>query len=587
MVSDLIYNGEEKLIICLDIGTTYCGASFAHLLPKQAPRNQVVQKFKGTTASKFPSVAWYDKNGTLRAVGAEAQAEHQNWNYVQLFKLHLHPQKQLLTPASFEIPPLPNVKLSAIYSDFVCYLIDSTKSYFLETTHNGHSVWETLSPSADLVIAHPNGWGIREQAFLRDAVLKAHTLSITFADSHKRVSFCTEAEASLHFVLKHTESQAWLKPGISFTVCDAGGSTVDIATYSVKEVAPRLRLEESTAPDCTLTGSIFVNKAMEELLRAKLVGSRFSSDEDIALMMAYFEQHTKPLFCGHERDQVEFISFGGQRDNDQDFGIRRGRLTVDGELLQEAFKGCIDIIIRSLQSQVHRSNGHSKCILLVGGFGESVYLRRKIRESFERTGIQVIAVDEPAKKAVAEGLSLFSSKYLVSHRTSSSNFGITIYQPYDETKLSHRTREHLSYSHPYKGVQVINGYWSLIASKNRLFAIDEVVKNRYQQCVGRDSNRLDGFSSTLYCCDAPSSPEWAHDLNGHISGEFRPVATIHADLSALRSYLTLKQGTEQKWYYEVNFEIGIKFGSSELEAFLIWQENGVEKRGPATILPIT
>ncbi|KAH8922553.1 hypothetical protein BT69DRAFT_1334601 [Atractiella rhizophila] len=527
MANELIYDGEEKLFICLDIGTTYCGASFAHLIPKQAPRNQVVQKFKGTKASKFPSVAWYDKNGAVRAIGAEAQTEHikekaeeHDWNYVQLFKLHLHPQKRLVTPGSplktvfkflthlggklstsvvstatsFEVPPLPNVQLGAIYSDFISYLIDSTMSYFVETTHDGAVVWDKLSTSAKLIIAHPNGWGIKEQAFLREAALNACRLSITSTDSHKRVSFCTEAEASLHFVLKHTESQDWLKPGLSFTVCDAGGSTVDITTYCVKEVSPRLRVEESTASSCTLAGSIFVNKAMEELLRTKVAGSKFSSDADIASMMAYFEQHTKPLFCGHDQNQSELISFGSHRDNDLDFGIRRGRLTVDQELLQEAFRGCIDIIISSLHSQVHRSNASSKCILLVGGFGESVYLRRKIKDVFEGIGIQVIAADEPAKKAVVEGLSLFSSKYLVSHRTSTSNFG-------------------------------------------------------------------------------------------HLSSEFRQIATIHADLSALRAYLLLKQGIGQKSYYNVQFEVGIKFGTTELEAFVIWNENGVEKRGPATILP--
>jgi len=34
-------------------------------------------------------------------------------------------------------------------------------------------------------------------------------------------------------------------------------------------------------------------------------------------------------------------------------------------------------------------------LLLVGGFGESPYLRCRLKEAFEEMGVKVVAIDEP------------------------------------------------------------------------------------------------------------------------------------------------------------------------------------------------
>lgn len=49
----------------------------------------------------------------------------------------------------------------------------------------------------EVIIAHPNGWGIREQSFLRSAAVKAGFANSNDADT--KVHFVSEAEASVHF----------------------------------------------------------------------------------------------------------------------------------------------------------------------------------------------------------------------------------------------------------------------------------------------------------------------------------------------------------------------------------------------------
>jgi hypothetical protein len=54
----------------------------------------------------------------------------------------------------------------------------------------------------EVVIAHPNGWGIREQAFLRTAAVNAGFAAPDKASS--KIRFVTEAEASVHYCIHHT-----------------------------------------------------------------------------------------------------------------------------------------------------------------------------------------------------------------------------------------------------------------------------------------------------------------------------------------------------------------------------------------------
>lgn len=54
----------------------------------------------------------------------------------------------------------------------------------------------------EVIIAHPNGWGIREQSFLRDAAVDAGFAKSD--DASNKIRFVTEAEASVHYCIYHT-----------------------------------------------------------------------------------------------------------------------------------------------------------------------------------------------------------------------------------------------------------------------------------------------------------------------------------------------------------------------------------------------
>ncbi|CAE6493121.1 unnamed protein product [Rhizoctonia solani] len=96
------WEGETKILVGIDIGTTYSGVAFAFLEKGSSQVIHRVTRWPGQDAreqqSKIPTLIWYDSNQKAVAFGAEAQldeveeqAEDNCWFLAKHFKLHLHP----------------------------------------------------------------------------------------------------------------------------------------------------------------------------------------------------------------------------------------------------------------------------------------------------------------------------------------------------------------------------------------------------------------------------------------------------------------------------------------------------------------
>lgn len=61
-----------------------------------------------------------------------------------------------------------------------------------------------------------------------------------------------------------------MKENTYFILCDAGGGTVDIVSYYVKNLQPKLQLERVGEPTGQKCGSVFINREFLKWLRDKL-----------------------------------------------------------------------------------------------------------------------------------------------------------------------------------------------------------------------------------------------------------------------------------------------------------------------------
>jgi hypothetical protein len=224
------------------------------------------------------------------ACGAQAVSEYQKMDehnesyYVEHFKMHLHPKRiikqnhlplkgsvlriistsSLIDKAHQDLPP--NVTITQVYSDYLRYIISHTKRHLHD--YLGRDVWEEHSDQVEIILAHPNHWGKREQDILEQATVNAGAISKKGCDT--RLHFVEEAEASASFCTVTKPAVASrltvsiigqfarlicplifvLKLGTEFIICDAGGSTADISAYKVISTGRNTRLREIDLPSC-------------------------------------------------------------------------------------------------------------------------------------------------------------------------------------------------------------------------------------------------------------------------------------------------------------------------------------------------
>ena len=83
---------------------------------------------------------------------------------------------------------------------------------------------------------------------MRKALVLAKLIPDTTA-GHSRLSFVTEGEASLYYAV-HSLPMGVMDDGEGVVIVDAGGSTIDISSYSKNIGEAKHRFEEVAAPQC-------------------------------------------------------------------------------------------------------------------------------------------------------------------------------------------------------------------------------------------------------------------------------------------------------------------------------------------------
>ncbi|CCO35949.1 hypothetical protein BN14_10070 [Rhizoctonia solani AG-1 IB] len=294
----------------------------------------------------------------------EEQAEDNNWSLARYFKLNLHPD-DMKTKHDLILESLPpGVPLRKVYSDFLGYLLLNTESYFEDRVVDGKRIWQRYSPEMEVIIAHPNGWGIREQTFLRNAAIDAKL--VVSSQATRKIRFVTEAEASVHFCIYHTNLGNRLQPGANFAVCDAGGSTIDTTLYSVISARPVLKLEEKRASACAQAGAIFVDAGAERYLKTTLRTADLhgrTPDECCKDGVKDFESFSKRSFSDEAKEY--HIKISDSRLNNSSIATRRGRMTLPGSTLKSFFSPCTNEIFASVDEQIDNLNVQVRHILFV------------------------------------------------------------------------------------------------------------------------------------------------------------------------------------------------------------------------------
>lgn len=176
--------------------------------------------------SKIPTIIYYDRQGKVKAVGAEAlrdsireTAKDEGWDKAEWslshflfeyhpllfyrFELHLRSKIGAGKDMGDYIYPLPPFKtVIDVFADFLSYLLVCSESYIKDTHKNAPTFWESVKNDIDFVLLHQNEWEGTQQADMRLAAVKAKLIPDTTA-GHARLMFVTEGEAMLHYSIQN------------------------------------------------------------------------------------------------------------------------------------------------------------------------------------------------------------------------------------------------------------------------------------------------------------------------------------------------------------------------------------------------
>ncbi|KAF8152735.1 hypothetical protein BJ912DRAFT_1115639 [Pholiota molesta] len=571
------YQGSRrKLVLAFDVGTTYSGISYSILNPGEVPEIKGVTRFpaqeRTSGASKIPTVIYYDCSGAVQAIGAEATREG--------IQEEVEEKQWIKTEGGFirPTPPLPlNKTVTEVLADFYRYLLECAASYIRSSHANGPSLWSSVKHDIDFVLSHPNGWGGKEQAALRDAAVLGGLVpdnKQTSRGSRGRISFVTEGEASLHFVIQSGILAENLRKGEGILIVDAGGGTVDISSYRQNHTE-EMTFEEIAAPHCLFAGSLLVNFNAKNFLEKHLEDSEYIDDLDH--IVRCFNNRCKAAF--KDEDNPQYIRFGNLRDKDPERNILHGQLKLNGSDVKEFFQPSATAIKRSVLEQ--RSSADKKIIhiVLVGGFSANDWLFDDLTAFLRRTDPTLLLVrpEEHVNKAVSDGAVSFYLDHFVRARVAKFTYGTVCSVPYDPNDAAHIRRAETKFVSPSGETRIPGAFCVILAKNTKVLEMTEF-RGQFNQ-VSRSRTGFQSMASPVWCYRGTHTEQKWVDLDPK---NYSKLCMITADLSHLN--LNPRKGRQGKTYFRVDYEIVLLFGLTELKAQIAWKENGVEKRSPASVV---
>ncbi|KAM6497405.1 hypothetical protein JOM56_007878 [Amanita muscaria] len=571
------YSGtEKKLVIAIDVGTTFSGVSYALLDPGEVPQIQPVTQFIGQREprgdSKVPSIVCYSQDGTVVAVGAEtdpemnhALAEMDDVITVEWFKLHLRPP-HLAPSQTFEIQKLHSLPKNKtpvqVFVDFLRYLFQSTKKYIMDSELWS---WNSVGKNIYFVLSHPNGWEGKQQSQMRKAAIAAGL--VDESEASERILFVSEGEASLHFCLnKNPNLQNFQERG-GILVVDCGGGTIDVSAYSKTK---KRKFKEITPPESLFQGSIFVTCRAKEFLEQKLQNSKYGSEHEIEAMASSFDRATKCTF--DSPNTPCYVKFRGLKYNDPEFDIRSGRIKITGAQTASLFEPAIQDIIQLIDDQRSKATVTIKTVLVVGGFARSNYLFSQLSAHFTR-GVSIIRPDTThLNKAVADGAVSYCLDHYVTARVSKYSYGLVItalFNPKDPERVCRGNTMFMDADGQY----YVRGYFDAILTKDTAVSEKTQFRESYVELLTpAEFSRRTESTATLQCYkgEAECPPKWI-DLE---PDSFRDACVIKADMTNVKKNMRLHyHPSTEKGYYRFVHDVVMFFGLTELKAYVTWKEN--------------
>ncbi|OAD73785.1 hypothetical protein PHYBLDRAFT_145255 [Phycomyces blakesleeanus NRRL 1555(-)] len=475
---------EYPYVVGIDFGTTFSGCSYVYNKDRLDEIVDITKWPKQGCAvyPKVPTVSLYDpESNELIAWGYDAIFKANKLNnkgvYVKKFKL-------LLDPSNSSSTTLPEV-----ISDYLCELYSYIHSSFK------NSLGVVYNPSKfRYCLTVPAMWDDKAKRVMREAAILAGI--VRRSDHPDRLILTSEPEAAALYC-ESKFNQFNLTKGNRFMICDAGGGTVDLIVFEIDEMFGLRSLREVTKGSGSSCGSGFLDDRMREFLINRFGEHSESNKVVIEQLINQFVIATKPEF---EDEDDEFFVIPAAHSLDKktmsEIGVVDGRfqVTVD-ELREDIFEPVVKQVLSLISCQLSQSETRLDAIFLVGGFGQSKYLAKRVKDTFE-TQVESICVPSRGELAVVRGAVMYGiNPNRITHRVLRRTYGLEVHCPFDESEDSIENKMVTS-----DGAVRCWGRFNVFATKGECIAVDSCVEREFFIFYP------DNFVSDLFAYDEDCEP---------------------------------------------------------------------------------
>ncbi|KAK3683332.1 hypothetical protein B0T22DRAFT_245329 [Podospora appendiculata] len=477
--TESVPTGQTRLLIALDYGTTFTGIAYLSVSKqKEQDLNALVDDIRvlsrwptsdSTTESpKVPSEISYspspkgclqwghdidDGSRVLKWTKLELEENRDRGAELKTLAETLYGLRLLDLSESAVIDNNIPRHLAKEPEDIVRDYLEFIAEQTLEEIHDevGKKVPENIP--IDMIVTHPAKWSDRALNSTFRAVRAAFNADLF--PKIRDISFVSEPEACAHFTLREefrqnegenpdankSEKHAKFRKNDCFIVVDAGGGTVDLASYKVVSLdfeKKQVNLQQIGYPIGDKCGATYIDRGFNEVVRRRL------GEEDWKKLTE--EDAQDPGTGGHEmmkakarllHTRFEPIKHGfdgkdqklgfplqlprgiGETDN-PDEGVLGGAMKITVEDLKYMFKFPVERTLYLLgQATTQVEIGEKlkvKKIFLSGGFARNQYLYDRIIQFGKTRRIEVVRGEEDkcwtavARGAIIKSLGMYTDK---------------------------------------------------------------------------------------------------------------------------------------------------------------------------------
>ncbi|KAI9703752.1 MAG: hypothetical protein M1836_007522 [Candelina mexicana] len=530
----------HRIVVGVDFGTTYSGLAWADT----------------STPQHVEIIKNWPTSGQL--VGAQAPTEiaypdgdtsNFSWGYdidprarkVKWFKLGLEAENEILQlPANLTAPDVVRDYLSALYQHTMTTLYRRFDKGVMQMT------------KVDFVLTVPAIWSDAAKKKTEDAAIRAG-----MGNEH-HLELLSEPESAAVYTLKTVDStHSQIRVNDRIVVCDAGGGTVDLISYDIRQTTPFLSVMECAAGTGDYCGSTFIDRNFEKLFSSRM-GQHYETLSIVNRQQVVKNFETTKIAFRDAPGQESFYVNVPTVGNIEEAGIYGGNFEITRAEMRSLFDPIIEQIVDLIKVQVMTvSAGPQRVnsILLVGGFGESEYLFKKVIAWASQYDIQVIQPRDPStaivRGAVMKGLEPKSGPQKTEIvRRARRNYGVPTAQMFTEGK--HEERD--AYMDKHTGKKMAGNQMSWFIRKNQPMADNEVFKHAFF----RHFKRVLPWSDSLVSCPLDHAPlRWDDSVHKH--------CTIRSDLTHLKKNKFKRKWKHWRPYYTANYELVMEVGGANLK----------------------